>query len=198
MAPLRRAAEETSPMSDDLRSELTPSASEQQREFVRLFSRHQRQIHAYIGSVLANQADVEEVLQETSIVLWSKFDTYDRERPFVNWACGIAHLQILRFFRLHRRRMLPLDESALEQLLTDRARLDDTLAARRDKLTDCLARLRAKDRQLVEACYSPGAKIKDVADQFGRPVGAMYHTLGRIRRTLLECIERHAAQEARP
>jgi RNA polymerase sigma-70 factor (ECF subfamily) len=174
-----------------------PDANEALREFVRLFSRHQRQVHAYIGTVLANQADVEEVLQETSIILWSKFDAYDRERPFVNWACGIAHLQILRFFRQHRRQMLPFDEPVIEKLLADRTQMEDVLADRRGALAECLAHLRVKDRQLIEACYCPGAKIKNVADQFGRPVGALYHTLGRIRRTLLECIERRAAQEGR-
>lgn len=185
-------------MNDNLEVQASHDAGELQREFVRLFSRHQRQIHAYIGTVLANPTDVEEVLQETSIVLWSKFDAYDRERPFVAWACGIAHLQILRYFRLHRRRMLPLDESTIELLLADRTQLDEVLAERRGALAECLQRLRAKDRELIEACYSPGAKIKDVAVESGRPLAALYHTIGRIRRTLLECIERKAAQESRP
>ena len=107
------------------------SPNDSQREFVRLFSRHQRQIHAYIGTIVANPADVEEVLQETSVVLWSKFDAYDRERPFIKWACGIAHLQLLRFFRTHRRRMLPLDDATIELLLADRVHLEDELAAPR-------------------------------------------------------------------
>ncbi len=168
-----------------------------QREFVRLFSRHQRQIHAYIGTVLGNAADVEEVLQETSIVLWSKFDTFDRERSFVKWACGIAHLQLLRFFRTHRRRMLPLDDHVIELLLADRQRLEDELSSRSGALAECMQGLRAKDRTLVETCYRPGAKINRVAEDLGRSVDSIYHTLGRIRRTLLACIERRTAQEAR-
>jgi RNA polymerase sigma-70 factor (ECF subfamily) len=184
-------------MNDNLEVQVSRDVGELQRDFVRLFSRHQRQIHAYIGTVLANPADVEEVLQETSIVLWSKFDAYDAERPFVAWACGIAHLQILRHFRLHRRRMLPLDEPTIELLLAERGPLEDALSERRGALAECLARLRDKDRRIIEACYSPGVKIKDVADQLGRPLGALYHTVARIRRTLLQCIERHTAAEAR-
>jgi RNA polymerase sigma-70 factor (ECF subfamily) len=184
-------------MTDHNELTVAPDHGDAQREFVRLFSRHQRQIHAYIGSILANGADVEEVLQETSVILWTKFDTFDRERSFVKWACGIAHLQVLRFFRTHRRRMLPLDDTTIELLLAERAGLDEHLATRRGALAECLQRLRLKDRQIVEACYGPGAKIKDVAEQFGRPVGAMYHALARIRRTLLECIDRHTAQEGR-
>ena len=164
---------------------------------MRLFSRHQRQVYAYIVTVLVNPADAEEVLQETSIVLWTKFNTFDRDRSFVKWACGVAHLQVLRFYRQQKRKPLPLEESTLELLLAERTAMEDELADRRTALSECLQQLRAVDREIVSSCYEPGKNFKAVAEEMGRSVGALYHSLGRIRRTLFECINRRIAREAR-
>jgi RNA polymerase sigma-70 factor (ECF subfamily) len=168
-----------------------------QREFVQFFSRHQRQIHAYIGSVLASPDDVEEVLQETSVVLWTKFNTFRQEESFLNWACGVARLQILKFYRTHRRRMLPLDEETMELLLAERTQFEPELSARQSALTECLTRLRVKDQQLVELCYQPKTRHRDVAVSLGRSIDALYHSLGRIRRWLHECIDRTIAAQRR-
>ena len=166
-------------------------------EFMRLFSRHQRQVYAYIATVLVNPADVEEVLQETSIVLWTKFDTFRRDESFVKWACGVAHLQILRFFRQQKRKPLPLEDSTLELLLAQRTAMEDELADRRGKLAACIKQLRRADREIITACYAPGANFKTAAEKLGRSAGALYHTLGRIRRALLECVDRRMAREGR-
>ena len=167
-------------------------------EFMRLFSRHQRQVYAYIATVLINPADVEEVLQETSIILWTKFDTFRRDESFVKWACGVAHLQILRFFRQQKRRLLPLDESTLEILLAERTSMEPELSDRRAALSECLKQLGAKDREVVTTCYAPDTSFQLAAEHLGRSVGALYHTLGRIRRALFQCVNRHIASESRP
>ena len=173
-----------------------PSTNQTHDEFMRLFSRHQRQVYAYIATVLVHPADVEEVLQETSIVLWTKFDTFRRDESFVKWACGVAHLQILRYFRQQKRRPLPLEDSTLEMLLADRTAMEDDLADRRSRLAACMKQLRPADREMIGACYAPGTNFKTAADKLGRSVGALYHSLGRIRRALFECVNRRAAQEA--
>ncbi len=173
-----------------------PSAANHE-EFVRLYTRHQRQIHAYVGAVLANPSDVEDVLQETSVVLWNKFDTFDREKSFLAWARGIAHLEILAYFRRQERKMLPIDDSLLELLLGERSAMDDLLDQRRAALPKCVRQLRPQDQQLIQQCYSPGAKIKLVAQRLGRSPDAVYQSLLRIRRALFDCVNRTIAAEGR-
>ena len=165
-------------------------------EFMRLFSRHQRQVYAYIATVLINPADVEEVLQETSIILWTKFDTFRRDESFVKWACGVAHLQILKFFRQQKRRALPLEESTMEMLLADRSGMEDELSDRHIALQTCLKKLRPVDQQVLGACYAPGTNFKSAAEKLGRSAAALYHTLGRIRRALFECVNQKIAAES--
>ena len=44
------------------------------RLFLRLFLQNQRRLYAYILTLLPNRADADDVLQETSLVMWDKFD----------------------------------------------------------------------------------------------------------------------------
>ena len=60
----------------------------------------------------------------------------------------------------------------------------------------CLARLAPSDRELIRRRYSPGETGKSLAEALGRPANSVYQSLGRIRRTLLECIKRRLAAEA--
>jgi RNA polymerase sigma-70 factor (ECF subfamily) len=46
-------------------------------EFVQLFAQSSRRIYAYIRTLVPNQADAEDVFQETSKVLWEKFADYE-------------------------------------------------------------------------------------------------------------------------
>jgi len=56
----------------------TPESSDDKHErFLRLYAAHQRQLHGYIGTFIYTPADVSEVAQETSIVLWRKFEAFD-------------------------------------------------------------------------------------------------------------------------
>jgi RNA polymerase sigma-70 factor (ECF subfamily) len=172
-----------------------PAGGAPHEEFLRMYLPSQRQLHGYIASLLVNPADVDEVLQETSIVLWSKFDQFDRDKEFLPWACGVAHLEMLRYFRKHKRRMLPLEESVIEILAAERRTMADELDLRRAALEDCLAKLRDKDRSLIERCYQHDQTSKQVAAELNRPVNAVYKSLGRIRRWLHECIDRTLGTE---
>ena len=74
---------------------------------------------------------------------------------------------------------------------------------RRAALAVCLEKLGRKDRDLIRRRYaSPvdGTEVagKDVAADLGRPVNAVYQSLGRIRRTLAECVRRELAAVSHP
>ena len=166
-------------------------------EFILLFSKHQRQIHAHISMLLPHPADVDEVLQETSLILWSKFDQYRRDESFLGWGCGIAHLEVMRFYRRNRRRLLPIDDGLIEQLASERRSMQTSLLDRQAHLADCMRELKDNDRRLIDLCYRPEGSFKEAAEELQRPANAVYKSLGRIRRRLLECMTRKAAAEQR-
>jgi RNA polymerase sigma-70 factor (ECF subfamily) len=61
---------------------------------------------------------------------------------------------------------------------------------------NCLKKLKAPDRELVRRRYAPGSSGKSVAEVLDRPANSVYQSLGRIRRTLLECVNRQLSTES--
>lgn len=64
--------------------------TESRKRLMALMTRHQRQIFAYIYTLVPDRHDAEDLLQETSLVICEKFDEFRPGSDFVAWACQIA------------------------------------------------------------------------------------------------------------
>ena len=159
-------------------------------EFISLFMRHQSRLARYVLVLLPHATDAEDVVQETAITLWRRFEEYEPGTNFYAWSCRTAYLKILE----HRRRCgshrAILDPDVLENMAVDFAIQNELLDAQLGALRKCLGRLRPGDRELVERRYMRGEKGERIAVDIGRPANSVYQSLGRIRRTLLECVSR--------
>lgn len=166
-------------------------------EFVELSSRHQRQLLGYIFTLVRNMDDAEDLLQQTNLVLWRKFDDYQSGTDFMRWACCVAHLQVLTFLRRRRRGPVHLNEELLQQLADKRLGRTKIYEQYREALQQCMDRLGVIDRDLLDLCYGGMLSIKDVAAKLGRSADSIYHSLQRIRRVLFSCINGTVTQEER-
>lgn len=162
-------------------------------EFVALFARHQRRVFAYIGTLLANTADAEEVMQETSIILWRKWSDFDASRDFVRWANGIAYREVLRYLREKKSPKLQFSEGLMAQIATEYEQQIAQQDARQDALTRCVSKLNGPDQDLVQQRYQNNISASDIAALLGRPAKSIYRSLERIRERLLECVQRTMA-----
>jgi RNA polymerase sigma-70 factor (ECF subfamily) len=170
--------------------------SGQHDQFVERFVRSQDRLYAYVATLLPNRADAEEVFQQTSLILWKKWQDFDPSRDFVRWACGIAHLEVRNFLRKHTDRgRIYLSEDVLAKVAQVRLESHDVLEARRLALRHCLDRLKQGNRELLERCYAGKDSIKAIASQLGQRPNTLYMTLKRLRRALFDCINRTLAAE---
>lgn len=64
--------------------------------FLRLFTRCEPELRAFVRSCLPRPQDVDEVMQEVSLVAWRKFGDLDDRGRFAPWACLIARYEILK------------------------------------------------------------------------------------------------------
>ena len=161
----------------------------QHHQFVERFVRSQDRIYAYVATLLPNRADAEEVFQQTSLILWKKWQEFDTSRDFVAWACGTAHHEVRNFLRKHKDRgRVYLSEEILAQVAQMRLELHDVLEARRQALRHCLDQLEPQRRALLERCYAGKDSIKTIALDLGQRPNMLYMTLKRLRRTLFDCI----------
>lgn len=175
-----------------------PQSSEQGRdphdEFLRLFSQHAKKIYHFALTITLNHADAEEVFQNTCVVLWRKFASYDPQGSFFSWACKIAHLEMLDLSR-QGRRMTNLSEDVLEVLVEEMAVYSVHAAVRQEALEDCVRKLKLADRALVESRYYRHQAPKEIARTTSRSVYSIYRALARIHTQLRECVERTLARE---
>jgi RNA polymerase sigma-70 factor (ECF subfamily) len=165
--------------------------------FVQLFSVHQRSVHAYISTLVPGAADADDIMQETSLALWQKFQEFDPQRDFFRWACGVAFITVLRFRRRTAKDKLWFNEEVLQLISTEFLERKDSRELRREALRECLKKLDSRERQYINARYSMGSSVEAVAQELGRPANAVYRMLARIRDKLFECITRTVSQAMR-
>lgn len=159
-----------------------------QRRFLPLWTQHQRQVFAYIYTLIPNRADAEDLLQETSITLWEKFAEFELGTDFVAWACQVAYWKIRNARRKYARSPIVHSDKLLSSLSEKAIAARPELDRRHDALADCLGKLSDRDRLLVMSRYETGCTIKEVASRTGRSVEAAYKALSRIRQALLDCV----------
>jgi RNA polymerase sigma-70 factor (ECF subfamily) len=165
-------------------------------EFVQLFTRTQRRLYIYILAQVHNPLEAEEVLQETNLVVWRKSHQFEPGTHFFAWSSRIASYEILKYRERKRRDKLQFSEQFLEAVSQEVVDSEDRLEEQRKALHVCLGKLRSKDRELIRQRYASGKNGKVVAEVLGRPANSVYQSLGRIRRMLLECIQRRLAVDA--
>jgi RNA polymerase sigma-70 factor (ECF subfamily) len=171
-------------------------ADQRRDAFARLFAKHDRWLFSYLVTLLANPAHAEEVFQEVCVIVWRMYDQFELGTDFVKWVSVIAHNQVRKFRRDAKRAGFQLSDATCEQLAADAARGADLFEFRRDALRQCLGKLAASDRQLVQQCYgATDESFKSIAADLGRPVNTVYKALNRIRRALHDCIDRTLSAE---
>lgn len=157
---------------------------------VRLLSRHQDDLFRYILAQVPHEDDARDVLQETSVAVCRKFAEYDPARPFLAWAYGFAHLEVLKHRDRGKHRLRPFSREVLERLAAERIEMEPALEVRRHALKVCLDKLSEPDRELIRLRYQDRLPADRAARESGASRRTFFRNLERIRRVLLECIHR--------
>lgn len=173
-------------------SRVDDRSAEQQR-FLSLFLRSEREIFRYVAVLVPNVADAEDIVQQTALALWEKFDAYDQTQPFTPWACRFALNKARQWIERRQRWQALLEGGLAEELEQRRAELRPEFEVRLKHLERCLNKLPEEQRTLVEGYYYRRDSIEKLAESSSRTVASTYKTLQRVRQALQSCIE-HAAK----
>lgn len=181
-------------MSTDLprRSE-DPSAAQQR--FLSLFLRSEREVYRYVAALVPNVTDAEDIVQQTALALWEKFDAYDPAQPFTPWACRFALNKARQWIERHQRWRALLDAGLAEELAQRREELRPEIESRFQHLERCVGKLPTEQRSLVEGYYYRREGIDRLAERTGRTAASTYKALQRIRQALQACVETAAQPE---
>ena len=157
--------------------------------------RHQRRIYIFIASLLPNPADVEDVYQQTCMALWKKRDELGDVRDFFSFACGFARNEALHQLRRNARKGAVQLNERLVSTLADEFERDAEPEAYIEALGGCLAKLQAKQRDLLQRRYTGLETVKEIASDLRVSTAALTMRLQRIRHALIKCVENTLAAE---
>ncbi len=168
--------------------------SEQQR-FISLFLRSEKEVFRYVAALVPSIVDAEDIVQQTALSLWEKFDAYDPAQPFTPWACRFALNKARQWIERRQRWQALLKGGLAEEVEQRREELRPELEFRLRHLEECLENLPQEQRSLVEGYYYRRTAVDKLADDSGRTVAATYKALQRIRQSLQLCIKGAAKLE---
>jgi RNA polymerase sigma-70 factor, ECF subfamily len=166
-----------------------------QQRFLSLFLRSEREIFRYVAALVPKVTDAEDIVQQTALALWEKFDAYDPAQPFTPWACRFALNKARQWIERRQRWQALLEHGLAEELAQRRQELQPEFERRLRHLERCLGGLPPAQRSLVEAYYYERTDIESLAERSGRTATATYKILQRIRRALQVCVEGQSEPE---
>jgi RNA polymerase sigma-70 factor (ECF subfamily) len=180
-------------------SEKEPTPEDARYElFVQRLAYHEPDLRRFIRSMLPTWTDVDEVMQQTAIVSWRKFDQYDPESNFMKWACVIARFESLAHRRKMARDRLVFREEVLELIADEGAEEIDARRSEHDALEVCLGEIPERQRQFLTLAYTPGVKVTELAEEAGSTPAAFYMRLKRLRQRLMQCVESRILNPGEP
>ena len=157
--------------------------------FLRLFVHHEPVLRSYARSLLVDRRAVDDVMQETSVVLWKKLDQLESDEGFLPWAKVVLRYEALRAARKAARDRHVFSDTLLEQLADEAEGVTgEQLDAEREALKRCLGKFRDGHRRLLLAAHGGEESVKTLAEQAGRSANAYYKLLGRLRNRLAQCV----------
>jgi len=168
------------------------------QEFVRLLSVSEKSVRRFIRSLLPTSDGLDDMIQNTALECWKKFDDFDGGEDdvdaFVRWACVIARYKVLSHCRDHSRDRLVFRESVISSIADRSYELLGEKDRQRNSIEECLQQMDSAARRLLLSVYSPGDSVAKIASETGRKQRLLYTRLNSLRAMLLQCVTEKMAQ----
>ncbi|WP_084578865.1 RNA polymerase sigma factor [Sphingomonas azotifigens] len=156
------------------------------RAFEQLYRRYQPRLARFVGTLVRRAPLVEEVVNDTLMVLWQKAGDFSGASRLSTWLFAIAYRKAVR---ARARDEEPADDAALAEL-PDQAMADAGLAQDRTQrgLQRAMAGLSAEHRAVVDLTYFHELGYREIAEILGCPVDTvktrMFHARRNLRRAM--------------
>ncbi len=172
------------------KSDLSKQQFDEGSHFVTQLTACQHRIYAFILTLVPNWSDADDLMQETTEVMWRKFRDEDEIHDFCAWGKAIARNKIMNFHAKRKRERILFDDSLLKDIMEREGKTSLQEELRVQTLQKCLHKLRPNDRHLIHVLYTHEITIKKLAEEVKRPVQGLYKAMARIHHTLVQCVRR--------
>ncbi len=157
------------------------------RAFEQLYRGYHPRLTRFLGNLVRQPQVVEEVLNDTMMVVWDKPDSFRGASRISTWIFGIAYRKAI-----NRLRKLdePIDDSVCQDQVDARAGPDQQLADGRiaGVLGAAVDRLSADHRAVIDLTYFHEMNYREIAEIMHCPIDTvktrMFHARRKLKRAL--------------
>lgn len=161
-----------------------------QEQFLRLLMLNDKSIYMYILSLVSNSSDADDIMQETSAVMWRKFSGFRHDMDFVSWAFTIARYQVLCYFKKRKRSKIIFSDALMSSIEEDVERKIPEIDDRLKVLKGCIKKLSHGDQTLLKLRYDKGYTFENIGAHISKSTRATFYCLSRVHEFLLRCVKR--------
>jgi len=157
--------------------------------FGTLVRRYQRGVHGIGMRFFRNEADADDLVQETFVRAWRAIDRFDADRPLLPWLRRIATNWALNRLDASRRHG---EEELTDALPSTAVAADDELASKRlrEDVERALQELPADQRMILILRAVDGLSYQEIADTIDVPIGTVMSRLARAREAMRRKVTR--------
>ncbi|NUS99550.1 MAG: sigma-70 family RNA polymerase sigma factor [Sphingomonas sp.] len=179
------------PSRGDLNALLRATSSGDSEAFEALYGRTSAKLYGICLRLLGNEAEAQDVLQDTYVRVWQKADTFDATKASpITWLAIVARNKAID--RLRQRTPLADDIDAADEIADGGPTAIEVIEHRQDseRLTGCLDELEERSRDAIRAAFLDGVTYPQLAEREGVPLGTMKSWIRRGLQRLRACLER--------
>jgi RNA polymerase sigma-70 factor (ECF subfamily) len=163
-----------------------------------LYARHHVRVYRFVLRLVRNEATAEDLISEVFLDVWRQAGKFEGRSAASTWMLSIARFKALSALR--RRPEEELDDETAEQI-EDHADDPETALAKKDKgsaLRQCLAKLSADHREIIDLVYYHEKSVEDVAEIVGIPEATVKTRMFYARKKLSELLKEQGIDRGWP
>lgn len=149
-------------------------------EFETLLAENRGAVERYVRYRISASADADDVLQETYISAFRRFDRLRSKGSFKAWLIGIAKNKCIDYYRMRR------DDVPLEELPEQEYGLSRCGLTEQSDVMDTIDALAGNDREILLLYYFEEKKQSEIAHQLDIPLGTVKSRLNTAKRNFKE------------
>jgi RNA polymerase sigma factor (sigma-70 family) len=158
------------------------------RAFDELYRKYQSRLGRFLANVVRQPQIVEEVFDDTLMVVWERAADFKGESKLSTWIFAIAYRKAMNALRRHD---LPIEDHEADNRVSDDIGPEEAFGRKRQRalLLDAMANLSADHRAVVELTYFQDLGYREIADIMECPLDTVKTRMFYARRQLKRCLD---------
>ena len=156
--------------------------------FERLYRKYHPRLARFVANLNRRPSLVQEVVNDTMMVVWKRSDSFRGESQFSTWLFGIAYRKAMK---AHRREDQPIEDASVDERPSPDGGPDQAMGRSRSReiLLRALDELSPEHRAVIDLTYFQEIGYQEIAEIMACPIDTvktrMFYARRRLRRSLM-------------